>query len=142
MNFTLCSNARHFLVLGNSICTIINLYQILLFSVAQQPNSDPGRLVVVVFRFNKIKHRQTHTHTHTHTRYDPSVQVISSSQKPLPTQHITNTMDEHPCSQWDCGRRTQNWDKSEDILQTLPALYMLKVVNNTTRYKKNVYSRY
>ena len=33
-----------------------------LFSVAQQPNSDPGPLVFEVSRSH------THTHTHTHTR--------------------------------------------------------------------------
>ena len=38
----------------------------------------------------------THTHTHTHTHNDSSEQVISSSQRPLPTQHTTNTRDEYP----------------------------------------------
>ena len=31
-----------------------------------------------------------------HTQLDSSVRVISSSQKPLPTQHATNTRNEHP----------------------------------------------
>ena len=40
---------------------------------------------------------QTHTHTHTHTRYHSSAQVISLSQRPLPTPFTTNTREEHPC---------------------------------------------
>ena len=37
-------------------------------------------------------------------------------------------------------RKLHNEELSD--LYSLPNLYMLKVVNNTTRYKKNVYSRY
>jgi hypothetical protein len=38
----------------------------LFFSVAQQPNSDPGHFIVEVSR-SKI-HARTHAHTHTHTQ--------------------------------------------------------------------------
>ena len=57
-------------------------------SVVQQPNSDPGSLVVEVSR----------SHTHTRARWNSSGRVISSSQRPLPTQH-TNARHEHPCPQ-------------------------------------------
>ena len=33
--------------------------------------------------------------------------MISSSQRPLPTQHTTNTRDEHPCHQRDSNPRSQ-----------------------------------
>ena len=42
------------------------------------------------------------THTHTHTRLVfVSGRVIRSSQRPLPTQHTTNSRDEHTCFQRD-----------------------------------------
>ena len=47
------------------------------FSLAQQPNCSPDRLTVDVSR----------SHTITYTRQCPSKRVISSSQRPLPTQH-------------------------------------------------------
>jgi hypothetical protein len=62
---------------------------IIFFSVAQQPNSGLDRLTVAVSRSHTIRH--THTHTHTHIRYDSSKRVISSSQRPLPTQQIQET---------------------------------------------------
>jgi hypothetical protein len=40
-------------------------------------------------------------HTVRHTRQDSSERVISSSQRPLPKQHTTNTRDEHPRHQQD-----------------------------------------
>jgi hypothetical protein len=61
-------------------------------------------------------HRHTHTHTthtrpphthttHTHTHHTHTIGssgcVISSSQRPLPTQHTTNTKEEYPCCHWD-----------------------------------------
>ena len=39
------------------------------------------------------------------------------------------------------GDRLVCWSESS-FPTDIPDLYMLKVVNNTTRYKKNVYSRY
>ena len=41
----------------------------------------------------------TKLNTHTHTQEDSSVQVISSSHRPLPTQRKTNTTDKNPCHQ-------------------------------------------
>jgi len=42
------------------------------------------------------------THTHTHTRWDSSESVTTPSHRPpLPTEHTTNTRDEHPCLQRD-----------------------------------------
>jgi hypothetical protein len=49
----------------------------------------PRCLIVEGSRSHKIRH--------THTRQDSSEQVISSSQRPLPTQHTTNTGKRHPC---------------------------------------------
>ena len=46
-----------------------------------------------------LEHTRTHTHTHTHTRQNFSERVIGSSQRKLPTQHTTNTGNEHPCPQ-------------------------------------------
>ena len=59
--------------------------------MTHQPNLQLGRLIVVVSR--------SHTHTHTHTEYDSSERVISSSQRPLPTQHTTNRREENACPQ-------------------------------------------
>jgi len=55
------------------------------------------RLIFEMARTHTIKHK----YTHTHKRWNASEQVISSSQRPLPTQHATDTWDEHPCNQWD-----------------------------------------
>jgi hypothetical protein len=43
-------------------------------------------------------------HTHTHTQKDCSERVVSSSQRPLPTQR---TQDEYPCFQRDSKKRFQ-----------------------------------
>jgi hypothetical protein len=47
--------------------------------------------------------------THTHTLYNPSVQMISSSHRPLHThtQHTANTTEEHPWPQRDSNWRTE-----------------------------------
>jgi hypothetical protein len=52
-----------------------------------------------------------HTHLDTFTRYKFPERVVSPSQRPLPTQHRTNTRDDHPCIQWDSNPRFQqpNW---------------------------------
>jgi hypothetical protein len=68
--------------------------QVFFFLVAKQPNSGLGSLIVQVSR--------SHTHTHTHT----PVRVISPSQRPLRTQHTTNTR-EHPCIKWDSNPQSQ-----------------------------------
>ena len=60
------------------------------FFVAQQTNPSLS-LVVEVSSSLTDRHR----HTHTHIRQDPSVRLISSSQRPQPTQHTTNRRDEH-----------------------------------------------
>jgi hypothetical protein len=58
---------------GRPVCTLVTTqYAVMLqifFSVPQQRNAGPARLIVVVSRFHTI--RRTDTHTHTHTRKDP-----------------------------------------------------------------------
>ena len=61
------------------------------FTVAHQPYSGLGPLIVEVSK----------PHTDLHTRWFSYERVISSSQRPLPTQHTTNTTDEHPSPKWD-----------------------------------------
>ena len=51
--------------------------------VALQPNSGPGRHTVEISR--------SHTIRHTRARQDSSERVISSSQRPLPTQQTQVT---------------------------------------------------
>ena len=51
----------------------------------------------------------THTNTHTHTRQYSTERVISSSHRPPPTQHTTNTSDPHPCPQRDSILPSQQW---------------------------------
>jgi hypothetical protein len=65
-----------------------------LFSVAQQPNSGLSCYFAKVSR-------------HTHTRSGSPKRVISSSQRPLPTQHKTNPSDENPWPQRDSNPRSQ-----------------------------------
>ena len=50
-------------------------------------------VTVEVSRSDKIRH--------THSRQDPSEPVITSSHRPLPTQHTTKTRDRHPCRRRD-----------------------------------------
>jgi hypothetical protein len=78
--------------------------------------NDPTRVyTALLLRFRD--HRHTQLDTHTHTRLDSSEQVISSSQRPLPTQHTTNASDKHQCphrnsnpqSQTSSGRRPTPW---------------------------------
>jgi len=56
-------------------------------------NYDPGRWL---FKF--LDHTESE---------DSSVQVISTSHRPLPTQHTANTTDEKPCLQWNSNHRPQ-----------------------------------
>jgi hypothetical protein len=61
------------------VCLCVNSFSVFL-SVAQHPNSGLGSPIGVVSR--------SHTQTH---RYDSSEQVISPTQKPLPTQQTQET---------------------------------------------------
>ena len=47
------------------------------------------------------------SHSDTHSRQDSSVRVISTSQRPLPTQHTTNTRDKPACPQRDSNPLSQ-----------------------------------
>ena len=72
-------------------------------SMAQQPTSGPGRLIVKL----SMSHTFRRTHTHTHTRQDCSKWVISWSQRRLPTQRTTTTSDEHRWPQRDSNPQSQ-----------------------------------
>ena len=48
---------------------------------------------------------------------DSSKRVISSSQRPLPVQHTTNTRGEHPCHQWDSNSLSQQWTAAQPSLR-------------------------
>ena len=65
-------------------------------SVAQQPKSGPGHLIVEV--------SISGTTRHTHIQQDSSERVISSSQGPLPRQY---TRDEYPCPERDSNLQSQ-----------------------------------
>jgi hypothetical protein len=56
--------------------------------------------IIEVSRSHTIRHIDTHP-------VDSSERVISSSQRPLPTKHTTNTRDENPCLQWNLKPRSQ-----------------------------------
>jgi len=74
-------------------------------SVTQESNLGLWYLIVKVSRSRT--HTYTHTHTHTHTQQDCSEWVTISSQRPLTTQHTTDTRNEHPCPQRDLNPRSQ-----------------------------------
>jgi len=67
------------------------------YSVALQPKLDLGRLVL---------RSVVSTQLATHVKWDSYKRVISSSRRPLPTQHTTNTREKHPCSQQDSNPRS------------------------------------
>jgi len=83
----------------------------MIFLVAQKTTSGQSCLFLKVSRSNTARQRQTDrqrdrqtdrqadrqtdTHTHTHTQYNSLQRMISSSQRPLPTQHKTHTRNEH-----------------------------------------------
>ena len=52
-----------------------------------------------------LRFQITHTIRHTHDRWVSPEQDSSSSYRPLPTQHTTNTTDEHPRPQRDSNPR-------------------------------------
>ena len=68
--------------------------------MALQPKSGLGHLIL---RF------LDHTHIDTYAKQNSSEWVISSSQRLFPTQHTTNTTDEHPNPQWDSNPWSQQW---------------------------------
>jgi hypothetical protein len=68
------------------------------FSLALEPNSDLGPLIVEVSR--------SHTTRHTRTRQDSCERVISFSHRPLPAQHTVSIRDEHPCPPRDSNSRS------------------------------------
>jgi hypothetical protein len=79
----------------------LSVFRTQCFSTALQPNTGTGRLVF------HASISYTDTHTHTHTRQDSSQRMISSSQRPMPTQQAINTTYEHLCPQRDSNPRSQ-----------------------------------
>ena len=101
------------------------------FLWCKQPPSAPDRLTVEGPKRHKIRHTQTPGTT-------PSVRVISPSKRPLPTQHTTNTRDEHPCRQRDSNPRSQQQNGRRPTLQTarpqkLAELCKLHTIRRTFR---------
>ena len=64
---------------------------VLIFSLCVYVEKQPARSPAASF-FTFLDHTQLDIHT----RYDSSLIAISPSQRPLPTQHPTNTRDENP----------------------------------------------
>jgi len=68
--------------------------------VALQSTLELGNFVFEFSRSHTLRysntHARTHTHTQTHTPYGSAERLISPSQRPLQTQHKTNTRKEHP----------------------------------------------
>jgi len=83
--------------------------------VVQQPNYGLGpRVVGFVDQTQLDSHTHTHTHTPTHIpQWGPSEWMITLPRRPLPTQHTTNTIDEHPCTQLDSNPRFQQSDEPQ-----------------------------
>jgi hypothetical protein len=120
---------------------LISIPRPLFISMAQQQNSGLGRLNAQVYI--------SHTIRHTYTRYASSRRVISSSQMPLPGQHVTHTRDEHQCRQRDSNPQLQHWNGrrtmyyiarspgSERLLLIFPILRQLMCIRNNLlcRYK-------
>ena len=78
------------------------------------------------------------THTHTHSRLDSSERVIGPSQRPLPTQHTTDTGDEIRALS---GIRTHNPRKREAAERRLrPHGYHRDMPNNSL-FKDMIYFR-
>jgi hypothetical protein len=67
-------------------------------SMALTAQLGPGRLIV--------EYSRSHTIRHTKKAMDTSQGVISPSQRPLPTQHTTNTRDEHSRPHWGMNPRS------------------------------------
>jgi hypothetical protein len=78
------------------------------FSLAQQPNSGPRRLVVEASRSHTHTrtHTRTHTHTHTHAHGRTPLDEWSARRKDR-YLHNTQTRHEHPCPRWDSNLRSQ-----------------------------------
>jgi hypothetical protein len=79
------------------------------------PNDPTRTQTALLLRF--LDHTHAHTHTRTHTQQDFSERVISQSQRPLPTQHTTNTRNEHKCPQRDSNPRSQRSDSFRPTFQ-------------------------
>jgi len=90
----------HFVTHLLLVPTYIFKFMVFLY-VVQQLNSGLDRLIV------EVSSPHTHTHTHTHTKYCSAERVISSSQRPLHTQHISNRRHKHPCPQRDSNPQSQ-----------------------------------
>ena len=65
-------------------------FSLFLLFFGRQSKSGLSRLIFEVSR----------SHADTHNRQDSPERMISSSQRPLPTRHTTNTKDENGCRQW------------------------------------------
>ena len=76
-----------------------------LISVVHRPRSGQSRLIAEVSSSHAIT--PTPTPTLSLSRYDCSKRVLSSLQRPLPTQHSTNIRDKYLCLQWDSNPRFQ-----------------------------------
>ena len=77
---------------------------VLFISVAQQPTSNLGWLVVDVFRTHKLEthtytltHTHTHTHTHLHTPSDSCGRAISWSPKAVTDAALNKQKTDLPC---------------------------------------------
>jgi len=82
-------------------CTYFLVIIVTCTSVVQQPTSGLGLFTLKVPTLRIIKR------THTQTRKYFSGWVNSPSQKPLPTQHTTNTGQRHIFLQWDSNSWSQ-----------------------------------
>jgi hypothetical protein len=107
LNFDVVSYRFNVILIGD----IVFCYGKIFFSPLSQQHLLSQNLLSIV---SSLSHSDTlhsvalHCHTQTHyTRYDSSERVISSLQRPLSTQHTTNTRDKHPCPQRDSSPRSQ-----------------------------------
>jgi hypothetical protein len=69
-------------------CEYEKFVALLFLLLHSSPNLGLGHHIVDVYRSHTITH--THTHTHTQNRYDSYERVISTSQRPPPTEHTTD----------------------------------------------------
>jgi hypothetical protein len=98
--------------------------------VTLQSKSNPGLLIVKVYRSHTI----THTHTHTHSWCDYSERMISPSQRPIPTvTQQTQQADIFAVS------RIQTRDPSNQELQTYAPDRTATGIRNQTEYKPELF---
>lgn len=75
----------------------------------------------------------THASAHAHTRQDFSGRAINPSQMELPTQHTTNTRNEHPCRQ----RASKPWSQHRKLEKEMRLnFYKIKVIYKAIFYLK------